>query len=217
MSTVNVVTVILSNIASIVAIMLIVRKYIILKPFKRGANKGYLVGFEDGVNYGVEKAREIGRRKDDSRNIEALLRKPAIRKIMNGYGKIKEESIERDKFHAKSDEYMVYMYTGLSSDMEMHIEQINDMLKICDTEGKSLLVIMALTNISIKIAAIRVEQYDKMKEFFKDEDKIEFAHYIEHGSHASAEVISETEISRAASEHLDKKYIRDELFTIHDE
>ena len=192
--------------------VLVIRKYVISKPFKQGANKGYVIGFEDGVRYGIEKARDIGRRKDDSRNIELLLRKPQIKKMISRYGKLEEEYTKEACFHGITKEYMIYMYTGLSNDINKHVDEIEKRISICESEDKHLLVIMALTNVNIDIASQRLHQYKELNDRYASNDRVCFDKYVEYGKQEDSIFISEDEIVQAAIDKLDDDKIKRELY-----
>ncbi|MCD4707901.1 MAG: hypothetical protein K8S62_09200 [Candidatus Sabulitectum sp.] len=217
MSIINIVTVVFSNVASVLAILLVVKKYIVTRPFKQGADKGYLIGFSDGVRFGIEKSKDVGRRKDDSRSIEILLKKPQIRSMLSRYGDIEEEYTKESCFHAITKEYMIYMYTGLHENIDIHISEIEKRIKLCEADDKYLLVIMVLTNVNVDIASARIQQFKNIKSRYKDNDRVYFDKFIEYGLSDKKEIITDDEITKAAVAKLGEPIIRRELYFQDDE
>lgn len=184
MNTYDLFMIILSNLAAIVSIGIFFYRFLYKKPYEKGLRQGRLEGrtsgLRDGILEGLNVSRSFGRRTDDSRNKEKLIKQPRIRDfIENKTNKVDNLQTNISEFQAENNQYMVSLYSGLSENADKHIAEIGVKLNISENKGKKLLILLVLIGVNTRIVDKRLTTFKAIQTHFKDNPNIEFETFIE--------------------------------------
>lgn len=182
MSVFSLMTILLGNLASIITIALVVYKFLYKKPYTKGYRQGIVEGrksgLREGVTLGFGKSRAIGRRKDNSRNLDHLINNERILALIEQRDTVSDIYTNNIDFQAETKNYVVSLYSGLKRAYDQHVEEIERKINIGISKGKRLLVILVLLGAPSEIINERISTYDKIREYFRDNENIEFDLYI---------------------------------------
>lgn len=182
MSVFSLMTILLGNLASIITIALVVYKFLYKKPYTKGYRQGIVEGrksgLREGVTLGFGKSRAIGRRKDNSRNLDHLINNERILALIEQRDTVSDIYTNNIDFQAETKNYVVSLYSGLKRAYDQHVEEIERKINIGISKGKRLLVILVLLGAPSEIINERISTYDKIREYFRDNENIEFNLYI---------------------------------------
>lgn len=206
MKTYDLVVIILSNLAAIISIGIFFYRILYKKPYekglKQGRREGRTSGLRDGILEGLKISKSFGRRSDDSRNKEKLIKQPKIRDfIETKTNKVDNLQTNISEFQAENNQYMVSLYSGLSENAEKHIAEISVKMNISENKGKKLLVLLVLIGVNTKIVDKRLKTFKEIQAHFQDNPNVEFETFIE---------IDDT-IDKSELEEVIQKFIQEDL------